>query len=562
MQSLERADIDRKLEWRRICILEEWRAFGGSPLKSTFKFALLCGALTAIAAILGSLTFGIHGLSRVGESAILISGLIFAAPISLGPYLASKKRWLSFPVSLGRSMLAASPLPFLPIAFFIGMIGWGDMQEHLIRAALHATHRELPDRFVGLLIVAGIVVFGAVAMGSLIWISVSVLTKRWSGRTLLVVWMSCTMLSGLFWVAGFAVNSEGTGYVAVGLVLIFVSGFLFALAVEMNATQRGMPFVFRLVSGAVLLILIGGGSILIAKSIPEKRFPKLEHGPVWTFNIASTGCRPTWGGPDSSAAANEIAFGSNETLGMAFETQATPLANNTWEYKSCIFTVNVKSGMQVAQISTDGHEPIISGSPDGNFKVKAAGLWTTYTPELKQLGEPMREEKPTESWTAAKWHNFRSDSSGKLWFESDGGPKLLAQYHSDGVFIHPLGSERVLVTGGREFSVFRMDGSQVSTERFTREGVKFAALSADHRRFAVAVYLWGVGDPSYLEEERIVVFDTETGQAIASVPSEPLPRTQSWVALSPDGTLLSVGAQSTLRLFRLPLAVPALNHPI
>jgi len=105
-----------------------------------------------------------------------------------------------------------------------------------------------------------------------------------------------------------------------------------------------------------------------------------------------------------------------------------------------------------------------------------------------------------------------------------------------------------------QFSLFRADGTRVSTESFTREGVKFAALSADHRRFAVAVYLWGVGDPSYLEEERIIVYDAETGKVIVSVPSQPLPMTQSWAALSPDGALLAVGAQGTLRLFRLPLA--------
>jgi hypothetical protein len=458
-------------------------------------------------------------------------------------------------VSLGRSLLAAFPLPFLPAAFFIGMVGWGDMQEHLIRRMLHATHRELPDRFVGVLIVAGIVVFGAAAIGSLIWISVSVLTKKWRSRTLLILWMSSAILSGLFWAALFALTSGGAGFVTVGLLLVFVSGFLFALAVEMNATSRGISLVFRFASAVVLLALIGGGSILIAKSVPEKRFPKIEEGPVWTFDMASTGCHPAWGGPDSSAAANEIAFSTAEALGMAFETDAKPLPNNKWEYKSCIFTINVKSGMQVAQISIDGNQPIINGSLDGNFRVRAGGFWTSYTPELKQVGEPEGEKKPTEGWTAAKWHNFRSDLSGQLWFEGDGGTKLLAQYPGGGVFIQPLGTERVLVTTGRQFSLFRADGAQVSTESFTREGATFAALSADHHRFAVAVYLWGVGDPSYLEEERIIVYDADTGKAIAAVPSDPLPRTQSWAALSPDGTLLAVGAQSTLRLFRLPLAL-------
>ena len=78
---------------------------------------------------------------------------------------------------------------------------------------------------------------------------------------------------------------------------------------------------------------------------------------------------PAWGGPDSSAAANEIAFSTVEAaLGMAFETDAKPLPNNKWEYKSCVFTVNVKSGRQVAQISIDGNQPIINGSLDGNFR--------------------------------------------------------------------------------------------------------------------------------------------------------------------------------------------------
>jgi len=523
------------------------------PLKSTVKFALLCGALTVIAAILCSLSFGIRVPSRRGDLGILISGVVFAFPVFLGPYLASRRGWLSSPVSLGRAVLAALPLPFLPVAFFVGMMGWGDMQEHLIRAVLHATHRELPDGIIGALIVVGIVVLGAAAISLLVWISVSLLTKRLHGQTLLILWTGCAILSGFFWATPFALNSEGTGVVTVGLVLVFISGFLFALAVEMNATANGMPLVFRFASAVVLLALIGGGSVLIAKSVPEKRFPKLEEGPLWTSDVASTGCHPAWGGPDSSAAANEIAFATNETLGMAFATVATPLPNNKWEYKSCIFTVNVKSGKQVAQISIDGNQPIINGTLDGSFKVTAAGFWTTYTPDLKLVGEPEAEKKPTEHWTAAKWHNFRSDSDGKLWFEADDGAKLLAQYPGGGAFIHPLGTERVLVTAGRQFSLFRADGTQVSTERFTREGVKFAAISADHRRFAVAVYLWGVGDPSYLEEERMIVYDAETGKAIASVPSDLLPMTQSWAALSPDGTLLAVGAQSSLRLFHLPL---------
>jgi hypothetical protein len=525
-------------------------------VKSTIKFAFLCGALTVLAAILGGLSFGIRGLSR-SDSGILISGLAFAVSIFLAPYWASRKGWLVSRVSLSRSLLAALPVPFLPLAFLIGMVGWGDMQEHIIRRLLHATHRELSDRSVGVLIVAGIVVFGASAIGSLIWISVSVLTKQWRGRTLLILCMSCVLLSGLFWGAMFVVNTEGRGLIAVGLLLVFVSGFLFALAVEMNATSRGVSPAFRLASAVVLLAFVGAGSILFAKSVPEKRFPKLETGPVWTFYIGSTGCQPSWGGPNSSAASNEIAFATDQVLGMAFETNATPLQGNKWQYKSCIFTVDVTSGTKIAQLSIDGDQPIINGTADGHFKVRTRGFSIAYTSGLTQVGEPQEEEKPTGGWTAAKWHNFHSDSHGKLFFDEEGSARLLAQFPCDLLYIHPLGTERILVTACRQFSLFRADGTLIATETFTREAVNFAALSADHHRFAVAVYLWGVGDPSYLEEEKIIVYDADSGKAIVAVPSEPLPRLQSWAALSPDGSLLAVGAQNTLRLFRLPPSKPA-----
>jgi hypothetical protein len=504
-----------------------------------------------MATALGGLTLGLPRLSRNGDLILLVSSAVFAIPVFLAPYFAGRKGWLTFPISLGRSLQAAIPLPFLPLAFFLGMIGWGDMQEHLIRRMLHAIHRELPGETVGSLVLAGVVLFGALAIGTLVWISVSVLTKQWRARTLPIVCTSAVILSSLFWGTLVLLNGRESILVAVGLILVFVCGFLFAFAVEMNATSRGISLVFHLALGVISVAVVGGSAVLISKSLPEKTFPKLQNGPLWTFNIASTGCRPVWGGPDSSAATTEIAFATSETLGMAFPIVANPLPNNKWEYQSCAFTINANTGRKIAQISFDGNQPIINGTPGGNFRIRTAGLWTSYTPDLKSVGAPILEKESDEYWTAARWHNFRSDSNGKLWFDGPGESKLLAQYPGD-AFIHPLGTERVLVTAGRQFALFREDSTPVSTESFTREGVKFAALSADHRRFAVAVYLWGFGDPSYLEEEKIVVYDAETGKAIASVPSEPLPMTQSWAALSSDGTLLAVGAQSTLRLFRLP----------
>jgi hypothetical protein len=524
--------------------------------RAPIKFAFLFGTLTVLGTIFASLYFAFRGRWQHGES-FLASSIVFALTVLPAPYLASRMGWLVPRISLRRSLLSVVPLAFVPIAFFIGMAGWGDPQEHLIRRILHATHREIPEHIVGTLILAGVIVFGAAAISSLCWISLSVLTKKWRARTLLTLCVGCSLLSALFWVTLFAGNSENPVFVAgLGLSLVFVCGFLFALAMEMNATSHGLSISFRVASVVVFIALLGGGTFVFAKSSPEKRFPKLETGPLWQFDIGSTGCHPSWGGLNSSAVTNEIAFATYKLLGMAFETNATLLPNNKWEYKSCIFTVDAATGSKIAQLSIDGNQPIIDGNTDGHFEVLARGVWTTYTADLKQVGEPKPFEKSKEAWTAAKWHNFHSDSHGKLLFDEAGGTRVLAQFPADMIFIHPLGSERVLVTGGRQFSLFRSDGTLISTETFTREGVNFAALSADHRRFAMAVYLWGVGDPSYLEEEKIIVYDADTGKAIVSVPSDPLPQQQSWAAISPDGTLLAVGAQNTLRLFRLPQPAP------
>jgi MFS family permease len=530
------------------------------PSRAPIKFAFLFGTLTVLGTIFASLYFAFGGRWQHGKS-FLVSSIVFALTVLPAPYLADRMGWLALRISLRRSLLSVVPLAFVPIAFFIGMAGWGDPQEHLIRRILHATHREIPEHIVGTLILAGVIVFGAAAISSLCWISLSVFTKKWRARTLLTLCVGCSLLSALFWVTLLAGNAVNPAFVAgLGLSLVFVCGFLFALAMEMNATSHGLSISFRVASSVVFVALLGGGSFVFAKSSPEKRFPKLETGPLWQFDIGSTGCHPSWGAPNSSAATNEIAFATDKLLGMAFETNATPLPNNKWEYKSCIFTIDAATGSKIAQLSIEGNQPIINRSADGRFEVLARGAWTTYTADLKQVGEPKPFEKSQEGWTAAKWRNFHSDSHGKLLFDGESGTTVIAQFPGDLIYIHPLGSERVLVTGGRRFSLFRADGTLISTETFLREGVNFAALSADHHRFAMAVYLWGVGDPSYLEEEKIIVYDADVGKALASVPSDPLPQQQSWAALSPDGSLLAVGAQNSLRLFRLPSSAPEV-HP-
>jgi len=308
-----------------------------------------------------------------------------------------------------------------------------------------------------------------------------------------------------------------------------------------------------------LVAFIVGASTVAAFSKPEKKFAQLTDGPVWSFDLASTGCQRAWGDPNSSAATNEITFAGDDTVAMAYATMVRAPSEKNWDYQACMFTIDARSGTQISQIRLDErrpvtslYQPIVAETSDGKIRLTLDEFSTVYGRglEVAAARQPITPSK--EHWTGAHWTMFRAERDGTLWYDGSSEAKLLGKYTPDATFIYPLGPERVLVIAGKRFALFRGDGTQVKNESFSREGVHFAAVSSDHRKFAVSVYLWGVGDPSYLEEERIVVYDAENGSVVTSVPSNPLPKTQSWTALSPDGSLLAVGAGTTLRLFRLP----------
>lgn len=120
-------------------------------MKNRLKFAALQGVLAVAAMLSIALSFGIPGswFRSHSDSAFLLRSFVGGSLIALGPYLASKVHWLSFPVSLRRALFSAAPLLFVGVAFFLGTIGWGDLQEHAIRGGLHLLHRELADQVVG-----------------------------------------------------------------------------------------------------------------------------------------------------------------------------------------------------------------------------------------------------------------------------------------------------------------------------------------------------------------------------------------------------------------------------
>src|SRR5262245_43662038 len=174
----------------------------------------------------------------------------------------------------------------------LGWIGWGDLQEHWIRALLHLVHREISDRIIGVLIMVGVTVVSGIAGGLLVWISVSLLGRRWRLR---MFFLSCTVSSvlvGAFWSATFVMSADQAAFF-VGLLLVFVFGFLCGTVIkaESEATAHTFSRMFRFATVFVLLAVVVGATTVGALSQPEKQFPKLGNGPIWNFDLAPTGCQ-------------------------------------------------------------------------------------------------------------------------------------------------------------------------------------------------------------------------------------------------------------------------------
>lgn len=152
--------------------------------------------------------------------------------------------------------------------------------------------------------------------------------------------------------------------------------------------------------------------------------------------------------------------------------------------------------------------------------------------------------------------HFKAESDrgdgADLWFDDGGQRRLLSRYNCGEISLYQINEDRVIATSCTQFRVYDLRGNQVGSDDFVRPEVRFAALSQDHSRFAAIVFLVGFGDPPHLEEEAIVVYDAANARPVLAVKLDPLPKPESWAALSPDGSLLAVGAAPTLRLFRLP----------
>ena len=79
----------------------------------------------------------------------------------------------------------------------------------------------------------------------------------------------------------------------------------------------------------------------------------------------------------------------------------------------------------------------------------------------------------------------------------------------------------------------------------------FAGASVDGRRFAIDSS-YTEGDPDFVVYEYFTIYDTASGNAVATVHIQDLPARQSWSAFSPDGHYFVSGNPNKLTMYELP----------
>lgn len=456
-------------------------------MRPATKFALTNGgaALCALGAV--ALLPYLGKSFRFGDLPLLLGSAIFAVLLVAGPYLASKRSWISDRITLIRCCLAAVPLFFVPFALFLPMVGWGDPEEHLVRGFLHHLHRALPTAWVAGIGTALTLSIAAVLIASFVWLSASILTSVWSGQLWLLM-AGGSVILGTLLIPGACLLFlfDQNRIVAIVGASLFVFGFGVAFAFGIVLSHVPIRWSRTLVIAATPLLLwaLTAGSALL-KSSPEERLP--EASPLQILDL--------------SKADSVVDAGKGWTRFPLLFDQA-------WSWATT-----------ASPIAHDG-----------------AGHTVFPLHPLHYKSEPGPGE------------------GRDLWFEEAGRRHFLTHYRCSEIALYQISEDRVLAIACAQWGLFDTRGNQVGFHDLVRPNVRFAAVSQDRRRFAVIIFLVGFGDPPHLEEETIAVYDTANAHPMSAVKLSPVPLVESWGALSPDGSLLAVGAQPTLRLFQSPPA--------
>jgi hypothetical protein len=397
---------------------------------------------------------------------------------------------------------------------------------------------------------------------------------------------SALLLCGVPWFS----KSEWAFVASLGLVPLLLTAVVAGTVGPSFAIRKVTPLSFA----AAYVILCPAIVILNSTAAPAVRVLK----PAWQTEIKSYGWS-SWTNDDAFSATRRLTFLDSSALAVGFEgdTYYESASVKMPKRPQHALTMDAATGRVMAHKDWVGGFSYVFGTSKDAFVLAGQDL-ELLTKSLESLstfalpsgsannvspnGQRIAWETSVKNEpgvilidTADLKPAVRLPTIGVLWTMSDKtiatggniidgrpaievygntGREILYQTPANdtcGLSPHYLSNDLMLIIRCDHLMLFDTAKKQVVRDEIIGTHMDFAGVSRAGKRFALSNSRWGFGDPSYLKREEIIVYDTATLRPISKVLSDPLPRNQSWSALSPDGRFIATGSGGVVKLFRI-----------
>jgi hypothetical protein len=291
----------------------------------------------------------------------------------------------------------------------------------------------------------------------------------------------------------------------------------------------------------------------VAQSISEKVASVVVRSPqpIWDTDL-----RP-YGFPEDSFDSPYVAFTAPTTIAISDSHAAVTFRKSRYEDKKLVqdghlITVSLATGLVAA--STQWPGPIGVGpyvyccTVDAQFYGYADSYLVIVNGEVVQKRTASPAGPSTQKVKVSLGTNERPSV---VEIVHDDGSRSGFQTDCGNVGDSYLSKNALVIIGCSTLSVIDADGHLLFSDSFSGADLKFGGASRNGKRFVISVTTWHPGDPPYLTDEWLVVYDKERRAPVFAVKSDPLPYMQSQSALSADGKYLLAGSGGHLKLHKI-----------
>lgn len=335
--------------------------------------------------------------------------------------------------------------------------------------------------------------------------------------------------------------------------------------------------------GALLLVLVVGASVLLLATnyLSYRKHQAVVDGLVEKFAAVNNSSNAVWdvdlqpfGFPRNDFDSPYLNWSAPDTVAISNSMAAVVFRESRYKGKKLvqdgnIVTVSLANGSILFKSKWSG---------DWDGKRKLAPFWQSLigvgpyvhccTPEgefyIYSDGYLVLKGDAVVGSGQGSPAAVRSDRNSQLNARKNSNGGILGVSHQDGAnssfstncpgvtHSSPLSSGNVvIITECGTMSVTSANGLLLLSDSFPGAQVKFGGASRYGNRFIIAVSAWRSGDPSYMTDEWLAVYDIERKGLVFARRTEPLPYLQSQSALNADGTLMLAGSGGHLKMFKL-----------